>query len=1136
MAIYPDGIESRTITGKYADMYFDQALGEYKTRPKKGFVYIYPAVTEIKLLATNEIIDLDAISPQRVPIDVNGEFTFDAIVTNQSAIIPNNSWTYKLVPSWGEKEANLPISAGTGMIDVNEYIDAEVVPGYIITKGDPGVGVETITSAGNLATVHYTDGSTSTFELPIGDGTGGSTPDATTEVKGKLKLAGDLAGSADVPVIGVDKIDSTKLAPAVRTSLGKADSAVQPAGLTKAAVGLGNVDNTSDVNKPVSSATQTALNLKVNISSLHPVATSGSYNDLTAKPTIPSTKADIGLGNVDNTSDLNKPISTLTQTALNGKANTSHTHSQYIQSVNGTTPDGTGAVEIEFTTDWSDITNIPTTFTPSAHTHAYSTLTGIPSTFAPSAHTHVAADVTDLSGLLDAKANTAHTHLWADITDKPTTFAPSAHTHTATQISDSTTTGRSLLTATDAAAARATIGAGTSSLALGTTGSTAAAGNHTHAYSTMTGIPSTFTPSAHTHTISDVTSLQSSLDGKAATVHTHSTADVTGLDAALAAKANSSALTTKADLVGGKIPTSQIPNESLIRAVFVNDTTEMLALTIADVQNGDIARVIGESSYYTLIDDSNIDDINSWFYTPAPTGGSETVLTVNGQVGDVVLGKADVGLANVDNTSDLNKPISTATQTALDDKSDVGHTHVANDISNASTVGKSVLTAADAATARAAIGAGTGNSNLAIGTTGTTAKAGNYVPDWSEITSIPTTFTPSSHTHAISDTTGLQAALDAKAPLASPTFTGTVSGITKAMVGLANVDNTSDANKPVSTAQQTALDGKSNTGHTHAYSSLTGIPSTFAPSAHTHAISEVTSLQTSLDAKAPVASPTFTGVPAAPTATAGTNTTQLATTAFVTAGLATKAATSHTHLWADITDKPTTFAPSAHSHATSDVTGLDTALSGKEPTITAGTTAQYWRGDKSWQTLNKAAVGLGNVDNTSDTTKFTDTALTGTPTATTATAGNNSTRIATTAYVDTGLATKAATSHTHAIADTTGLQSALDLKAPLASPAFTGTVTGITKTMVGLGSVDNISVSSMMATERTATATLTGKTISGASNTLSNIAQSSVTNLTTDLGNKINKAGTATTLWSGTQSQYDSIGTKDSGTIYIVTA
>jgi hypothetical protein len=48
------------------------------------------------------------------------------------------------------------------------------------------------------------------------------------------------------------------------------------------------------------------------------------------------------------------------------------------------------------------------------------------------------------------------------------------------------------------------------------------------------------------------------------------------------------------------------------------------------------------------------------------------------------------------------------------------------------------------------------------------------------------------------------------APINSPTFTGTVGGISKSMVGLANVDNTSDANKPVSTATQSALDLKAN--------------------------------------------------------------------------------------------------------------------------------------------------------------------------------------------------------------------------------------------------------------------------------------------------------------------------------------
>jgi len=56
----------------------------------------------------------------------------------------------------------------------------------------------------------------------------------------------------------------------------------------------------------------------------------------------------------------------------------------------------------------------------------------------------------------------------------------------------------------------------------------------------------------------------------------------------------------------------------------------------------------------------------------------------------------------------------------------------------------------------------------------------------------------------------IDASLNLKANIESPTFTGTVGGITKSMVGLADVDNTSDANKPVSSATQTALNLKAN--------------------------------------------------------------------------------------------------------------------------------------------------------------------------------------------------------------------------------------------------------------------------------------------------------------------------------------
>lgn len=63
------------------------------------------------------------------------------------------------------------------------------------------------------------------------------------------------------------------------------------------------------------------------------------------------------------------------------------------------------------------------------------------------------------------------------INDEADTITLSLSGVTSVQISDSTATGRSLLTAADAAAAREAIGAGTSDLELGTTGTTAAAGN-----------------------------------------------------------------------------------------------------------------------------------------------------------------------------------------------------------------------------------------------------------------------------------------------------------------------------------------------------------------------------------------------------------------------------------------------------------------------------------------------------------------------------------------------------------------------------------------------------------------------------------------------------------------------------------
>ncbi len=55
--------------------------------------------------------------------------------------------------------------------------------------------------------------------------------------------------------------------------------------------------------------------------------------------------------------------------------------------------------------------------------------------------------------------------------------------------------------------------------------------------------------------------------------------------------------------------------------------------------------------------------------------------------------------------------------------------------------------------------------------------------------------------------------------------------------------------------------------------------------------------------------------------------------------------------------------------STAQQTAINSASAGKEPAIAIGTSAQYYRGDKQWVALNKTAVGLSNVDDTSDATK-----------------------------------------------------------------------------------------------------------------------------------------------------------------------
>jgi hypothetical protein len=125
-------------------------------------------------------------------------------------------------------------------------------------------------------------------------------------VDGQFDIDGTIATTAYA-----DQAETDAIAAATSAAATEADSKIATAvgALTKSSVGLANVDNTSDANKPVSTATQTALDLKA------PLA------DPTFTGTVSGvTKSHVGLGSVDNTSDADKPVSTATQTALDLKA------------------------------------------------------------------------------------------------------------------------------------------------------------------------------------------------------------------------------------------------------------------------------------------------------------------------------------------------------------------------------------------------------------------------------------------------------------------------------------------------------------------------------------------------------------------------------------------------------------------------------------------------------------------------------------------------------------------------------------------------------------------------------------------------------------------------------------------------
>jgi hypothetical protein len=228
----------------------------------------------------------------------------------------------------------------------------------------------------------------------------------------------------------------------------------------------------------------------------------------------------------------------------------------------------------------------------------------------------------------------------------------------------------------------------------------------------------------------------------------------------------------------------------------------------------------------------------------------------------------------------------------------------------------------------------------------------------------------------------------------------------KTALALNNVDNTSDANKPVSSATQSALNAKQDTlvsgtniktvnGTSVLGSGNISISSAVAWGGVTGTLSNQTDLQSALDGKVDEN-----------TAITGATKTKIT---YDEKGLVTAGADATTADIASSTDKRyitdaqlvvvgNTSGTNTGDNATnSQYSGLaaskqDTLVSGTniktinstsllgsgnvavEPTITATTSADYYRGDKTFATLNKSAVGLGNVDNTSDANKPVSTA------------------------------------------------------------------------------------------------------------------------------------------------------------------
>lgn len=249
--------------------------------------------------------------------------------------------------------------------------------------------------------------------------------------------------------------------------------------------------------------------------------------------------------------------------------------------------------------------------------------------------------------------------------------------------------------------------------------------------------------SGATNTLSAIPNTALATNPLARANHTGTQAATTISDFSTAADAriSNAAGTSIASLSSGKVPTSQLPAVSLTTVQTAASQVAQLALT---AEAGDVVVRTDENKSY-MHNGGTAGTMADYTLLNTPT---DAVTSVNGQTGVVSLAKSDVGLGNVDNTSDANKPVSTAQATA-----DALNLKIASNLSDLN----------NAATARTNLGVAIGSQVQAY--SADTTLLGNT-------------------------TTGTGAIVRGTSPaITTPT------GIVKGDVGLGNVDNTSDATK-----------------------------------------------------------------------------------------------------------------------------------------------------------------------------------------------------------------------------------------------------------------------------------------------------------------------------------------------------